>query len=165
MRGTCSDEEHYKALAETISEGNQKANAERILECLDALETETKVVYVINATRSYIRQHRGLRGITKELYFRILYIIKNILIEDIEFLIKNLKLNEVTDSDSCVALSNLGLMYITTSSSKKVKYAFNSLAYIFYDEIIKAESEDFPVIKRLEKFPTKMDMGMEVVEF
>ncbi|WP_418419667.1 hypothetical protein [Blautia sp.] len=164
LRGTCTDESYYKDLAEIIAEGNQTANAERILDCLDALETEEKVIYVINATRSCIRFHRGMTGINQSQYFRILYIIKNILLEDIEFLTEKLKLGEVLDSDSCVALENLGLMYITTSD-KEVKYAFSKLAYTFYDEVIRGDNEVLSKVEEPSEFPMKMDMGTKIVEF
>lgn len=164
FRGTCTDEDNYKKLAEIIANGDQVTNAERILDCLDAIETEIKVKYVINATRSYIRAYRGMRGLEKSLYFRMLYVIKNILLEDIDFLVSKIKLSEVSNSDSCVALESLGLMYITTSD-EEVKYAFSRLAYIFYDEVIRGDDEIIPKIEMPSNFPRKMDMRISVKEF
>lgn len=164
LLGTCTEESYYRDLSDIIADGDQTANAERILDCLDALETERKVTYVVNATRSWIRFHRGMAGINKGQYFRVLYIIKNILLEDIEFLTDKIKLGEVSDSDSCVALESLGLMYITTSD-KEVKYAFSPLAYIFYEEVIRGDDEELSKVEEPSEFPMKMDMGTKIVEF
>lgn len=75
-----------------------------------------------------------------------------------------IKLGEVSDSDSCVALESLGLMYITTSD-KEVKYAFSPLAYIFYEEVIRGDDEELSKVEEPSEFPMKMDMGTKIVEF
>ena len=163
LRGVCRCEEDIIYLAETLANGNEQENTERILECIDSLDTMSKVAYVVNATRSYIRYQRGFRGLNKTEYYRCLHIIKNILIEDIEFLANKLHLKEVQDSDSCVALDNLGLMYITTSD-ESVSYAFSRLAYKFYEEVIAGDNEKLKKIPMPDNMPQKMDLGPKFVE-
>lgn len=163
LDGVCLNEEDYKDLAETIANGNQEENAQRILDCLDSLETESKVKYLINATRSNIKFHRGMDGLDRNEYFRMIHILKNILLEDIEFLKDKLKLGEVDVNESCLALNNLGLMHVSVIGNE-TKYAFTSLAYKFYDEVIVYDDETFPRIPQPDVLPREFQIE-NVVEF
>jgi len=154
----------YKGLAETIANGNQEENARRILDCIDSVETKSKVKYLVNATRSTIKWHRGLGGLSKNEYFRMIYILKNILLEDIEFIIEKLKMKELITCESCVALYNLGLMYYTTIEDNTM-YAFSSLAYRFYEEVIKYDDENLPKILTPKEFPEEFQLPSNVVYF
>jgi len=164
LDGVCLNEEDYKGLAETIANGNQEENARRILDCIDSVETKSKVKYLVNATRSTIKWHRGLGGLSKNEYFRMIYILKNILLEDIEFIIEKLKMKELITCESCVALYNLGLMYYTTIEDNTM-YAFSSLAYRFYEEVIKYDDENLPKILTPKEFPEEFQLPSNVVYF
>lgn len=164
LQGVGFDDDDLKGLAEAMANGSQNDNAERVLDCIDSIETSSKVTYITNATRSHIKFNRGFGGLNKSEYYRMLYIIKNILIDDIEFICANLKNKEMVDSISCVALANLGLMYVSTTGDG-VKYAFSPLAYKFYEEVVVYDDESYPGVQMPDELPEKFQTGPNFIEF
>lgn len=86
-------------------EENGNDNAIRILNCIEKIDSEKKVDYMISATRSFL-----LNMIDVEEYFRILKVITETLYEDLLFLKENIiKTDKLKGNRNVLALSNAGL--------------------------------------------------------
>lgn len=124
--------------------------AQRIVSCVYALDSMAKNKYVINLSRALAN---GL--IDRQLYFRLLFILKSILDEDIKFIIDNLKHNISSDELHMEALVNLGLAYVSEIEDE-LTYAFSSLCYTFYEYAIKYDSDELEKVDKPNEMPEKM---------
>ena len=110
---------------------DKQENAKRILYCIDKVETDKKVDYLINVTRALINDIIDLSK-----YFRICNVVVNTLDEDLKFLREHIEKEEMDDRIEVQGLSSVGLMIQTVFDAGNAegyatqKYSFTKLAKI-----------------------------------
>ncbi len=109
--------------------GKQKDNSIRLLACIERAETETKIQYLINASRSLSAGFINLSD-----FFRICHQITHNLDEDLRFLQENLTKPNIPYNYSIEGLLSTGLMYQSIIDANEghegQTYSFTSLAEI-----------------------------------
>lgn len=119
-----SDEDRTAFCAKLNEEGKGQENAVRILDCVDHVDTEQKVKYIINASRSVSANFISLTD-----YFRICNAIKSNIQEDLQFLSDNIGEKDLDYSQSVQSLLSTGLMYQSVMDGNGgQKYSFTPLA-------------------------------------
>lgn len=100
-----------------------KGNAVRIIDTLDHIDTEMKVRYLINASRSVSAGFVELPD-----YFRICNAIRSVIQEDLQFLANHIAEEDVEYSDSVQSLLSAGLMYQSViDCNGNQRYSFTPL--------------------------------------
>ena len=99
---------------------DKQENAKRILYCIDKVETDKKVDYLINVTRTLINDIIDLST-----YFRICNVVVNTLDEDLKFLAEHIKETDINYSLEVNGLLRSGLINPNLANEG---YSFNSLA-------------------------------------
>lgn len=129
LSGVFLNEDDRNLLQKRLSEnGMADENAVRIIECIDKIDSQRKVQYLINATRSLMND-----AIDRISYFRICHVIKNTLEEDLLFLTQHIDAKCVLYNDSVQGLLNIGLMYQSVIDVKnEQKYSFTPFAGVLY---------------------------------
>ena len=106
------DDERQEFLREVLSDENGTyVNTRRLLQCIERIETETKIDYIVNATLALLDKEIDVGE-----YFRIVNAITNTLDEDLKYLKSQvLEGNKLrTNLSYCYAIQGLlnsGLMY------------------------------------------------------
>lgn len=162
LNGIYRDKDEGRKWASKLNDAD-KTSAQRIVSYVYELDSMAKNKYVINISRALANEF-----IDRQLYFRLFFILKSILDEDIKFIIDNLRHNVSSDEIHMEALSNLGLAYVSEigNSGDKVTYAFSDLCYIFYEYAIKYDSDELEKVNKPKKMPEKMLVKqIGIVEF
>ena len=126
LSGIDIDEDDRANFCKKLTEdGTKRENQYRLLQAIDYAETQRKIIYLINASRSL-----SANFIELPTYFRMCNAITNALPEDLEFLA-----NHILDSadfsydDTIQGLMNVGLMYQSTIGyNSLIKYKFTPFA-------------------------------------
>lgn len=119
-----SDEDRATFCAKLNEEGKGQENAIRILDCVDYIDTEQKVKYIINASRSVSANFISLTD-----YFRICNVIKSNIQEDLQFLSDNIEKKDLDYSQPVQSLLSTGLMFQSVvDGNGGQKYSFTPLA-------------------------------------
>lgn len=142
LQGISLYDEQLDLLRERFdSEGDKETNAERLLSCIDKLESRSKVQYLVNATQFLLSGE-----IEIPLYFRLCSIISNGLEEDFHFLRDNIHGSDIPYNISTQGLYTLGMMYSSIiggggadGSGGENCYSFTPLAEKFCRYAMKVE--------------------------
>lgn len=125
--------------------------------CIDKVETDKKVDYLINVTRALINDIIDLST-----YFRICNVVVNTLDEDLKFLSEHIEENNIAYQLAVQGLLTAGLI---NENLKGNGYSFNSLAeYVdkyaisFEDRIRYPNINEKPKIKEPERISIASDM-------
>lgn len=119
-----SDEDRATFCDKLNEEGKGQENAIRILDCVDHVDTEQKVKYIINASRSVSANFISLTE-----YFRICNAIKSNIQEDLQFLSGNIGKKDLDYSQPVQSLLSTGLMFQSVvDGNGGQKYSFTPLA-------------------------------------
>lgn len=104
--GDLSEDDRDTLFEKLSTEGTKEANAQRLIQIIDQVESQKKVDYIINATHSLCYSH-----INRSQYYRICNIIVTTLEEDLLYLQKNIAAHEeLCFCDEVQGLINRGLM-------------------------------------------------------
>lgn len=99
-----------------------------IIKVLDDVESEEKVSYLVNLTRSLLSNCINLDD-----YYRMVNCVKTLLIQDIKFLQDNISRKDFRNNPNIDALFLMGLMYQSelagTQEDEVDKYSFTALAH------------------------------------
>lgn len=118
-----SCEEELRVFSQKLDEdGNKRENAKRIIKIIDSIESEKKTRYVINLTRSCIAGFLSVKD-----YFRLCTVVKNTILEDLDFLSQKIKEKDLELTPETLNLSNQGLMYMSVIGTPS-EYSFLELA-------------------------------------
>ena len=110
---------------------DKQENAKRILYCIDKVETDKKVDYLINVTRALINDIIDLST-----YFRICNVVVNTFDEDLGFLRERIDNELIPECVEVQGLSSVGLMKHTVFDAGDIEgnavqlYSFTELAKI-----------------------------------
>lgn len=147
-------------LAEMLLEDKDRRKfTEYIISVVDKIETEDKIMYVINATRSLCMKYISL-----EEYYRMLHLIVRCLCNDLLFMALHIHESNMVPNESVYELLSDGLMFNSiVSENEENKYSFVPFAYklvkysIKYDEYSNTYEEAFFCDKINDKASTKIE--------
>lgn len=127
LNGVYLKEDDCATLRAKLTEnGEKQENALRLVECIDRAETQTKIRYLINATRCLL-----VNFIDHPTYFRICHAVTQSLQEDLEFLSEQIYEEDIPYSANVQGLLTAGLMYQSViDGNGDQKYSFTPLAGI-----------------------------------
>ena len=127
INGVYIEEDDCATLRAKLTEnGEKQENALRLVECIDRAETQTKIRYLINATRCLL-----VNFVDHPTYFRICHAITHSLQEDLEFLSEHIYDEDIPYSVNVQGLLTSGLMYQSViDGDGDQKYSFTPLAGI-----------------------------------
>lgn len=97
----------------------------RLIECIDRVQTQQKIQYLINATKCFINGE-----IDRETYFRICNLITYTLEEDLDFLRKNVDMVDLSYGMAVQGLLISGLMYQSAVGEEGSKYSVTPIAKV-----------------------------------
>lgn len=121
-----SPEDCAKLSAMLTEDGESTENALRLVECIDRVETQQKIRYLINATRCLLT-----RFIDRPTYFRICHAITHTLEEDLTFLKEHIFETDLQYSNYTQGLLTSALMFQSViDANGDQKYSFTPLAKI-----------------------------------
>lgn len=119
-----SDTDKNKLCAKITENGTKRDNPRRLLELIDRAETQQKVQYLINVTRSLLTDSIDLPN-----YFRICHAITHTLEEDLDFLKENIDKSDLPYNVCVQGLLTNGLMYQSViDGNGDQKYSFTIIA-------------------------------------
>lgn len=138
LNGVYLDDKDCEKLRARLMENEEnKDNVLRLVDCIDNIQTQRKMNYLINATRCLLSEF-----IDRATYFRICHIITHTLDEDLLFLRKNIKGTDFLYSSNVQGLLVSGLMFQSVfDANDEQKYSFTPLAQIIdqysisYDDV------------------------------
>lgn len=153
LSGVFTSENDRANFSKILTEnGTQKDNSIRLLACIERAETETKIQYIINASRSLLSGF-----ITLNEFFRICRQITHNLDEDLRFLQENLTKSNISYNYSIEGLLSTGLMYQSIIDANEghegQNYSFTTLAEIVdrfavsYDDVGRYPNPKEPLAK------------------
>ena len=123
LNGVYLDEEDCAKLrAKLVGDGKKGDTPRRLIECIDKVESEQKIQYLINATRCLL-----VNFIDRPEFFRICHAITHTLEEDLSFLGEHIKETDLPYDTYVQGLYTAGLMYISVAGEEQ-RYAFTPLA-------------------------------------
>ena len=124
-----SDKDRLNFSRFLTEDGTKRENSQRLLACIERVETRDKIQYLINASRSLSAGFINLSD-----YFRICHQITQNLDEDLCFLKENIINTHISYSYSIEGLLSSGLIYQSGSDANEghegQSYAFTSIAEI-----------------------------------
>lgn len=109
--------------------GRSDTHAERLLSCIDKVESHSKISYLINITNALLAGAMEL-----PLYFRLCHVISNGLEEDCCFIEAHITEKKIKNSMEVQGLTLLGLMFMSLNEGPKggMFYSFTPLGYYFH---------------------------------
>lgn len=142
LQGIALDDKQVELLRKRFeTEGDTEKNTERLISCIDKLESKSKVQYLVNATQFLLSCEIDI-----PLYFRICSIISSGLEEDFLFLGENIGKDDLPYNISTQGLYTMGMMYISIIDAGGVdgsgggnRYSFTPLAEEFCRYAMKIE--------------------------
>ena len=124
--GILSDEDKQKLIEKLSDIKNNDENEKRFLDLISKVDTDKKLVYILNATKALLNDEINL-----SIYFRICHVVINTLEEDLKFLKAHIAEKKVKYSIEVGGLMTAGIVYDSgVSESSGVRYSFNALAEI-----------------------------------
>lgn len=150
INGVYLDEKDKDKLRKKLAENeNDTENVMRLISCIDKIDTEQKINYLINATRCLINDY-----IDRNVFFRICHIIMNTVEEDLLFLQTHIvDDNESYDySINVQGLLTSGLVYTSVMDvNGHSQYAFLELAKILDQYSLSSDDVNrYPKLKKLD---------------
>ena len=121
-----TEDDRAKMRAKLTEDGAKQDNTFRLVECIDRIETQQKVQYLINATRCFLTDF-----IDRDTYFRICHAVTHTLEEDLLFLAEHISESDLPYNLYTQGLLTSGLMYQSViDANSDQKYSFTPLAGI-----------------------------------
>lgn len=119
-----SEEDRAKLRAKLTEDGSSEENSKRLLECIDRAETNQKIQYLINATRSFLTDF-----IDRTTFFRICRAITGTIDEDLLFVRDHIiEKQNFEYSQAIQGLFVSGLVTFSVIGGETTQYAFTPLA-------------------------------------
>ena len=127
LNGVYLDSDDWAKLRAKLTECGKKGdNSYRLVECIDRVETQQKIDYLINATRCLLTDLIDLST-----YFRICHAVTHTLEEDLCFLRNHIKESNLPYDQFIQGLLSAGLMYQSViDGNGDQKYSFTPIAEI-----------------------------------
>lgn len=136
--GILTDDDKQKLVEKVSSEKNKEEVGRQIIELVSNVNSNKKLAYIINATKSLAND-----AVDLPTYFRICHIISNSLDEDLRFLGEHISESEVPYSIEVSGLQTAGLVYFKSADESGIQiYAFNALAHILNECAIKFDGTE-----------------------
>lgn len=133
-----TDEDKQKLVEKVSSEKNKEEVGKRIIKLVGNVNTNKKLAYIINATKSLAND-----AVDLSTYFRICHVISNSLDEDLRFLGEHISESEVPYSIEVSGLQTAGLVYFKSADeSGNQVYAFNALANAVNEYAIRSDGTE-----------------------
>ncbi len=128
-------QDRIKFLAKHMNNKEEELS-KKLVEEIDSISDSEKIKFISNAFRSLVYDKIDL-----DLFYRIIGIIRNSLYQDLIYLRDNIKRKKLEPTIEVIALSNLGLMFMSSISNNKEqnKYDFIQLASRIVDYAILGE--------------------------
>ena len=127
--GILSDDDKQKLIEKLSDVKNNDENEKRFLDLISKVDTDKKLVYILNATKALLNDE-----ITLSIYFRICHVVINTLEEDLNFLKDHIKEIEITYSIEISGLMTTGLAYASSMKENELmNYSFTPLAKVVND--------------------------------
>lgn len=117
------DEDRAKLCAKLTANGKKHDTQARLIECIDRAETESKIQYLINATRCLLSDF-----VTLEEYFRICHAVTHTLSEDLTYLRAHIFEENLEYNNNIQGLFSSGLMYQSVLGDN-IGYSFTPVAF------------------------------------
>lgn len=147
-----SEDERADFSAKLAEEGSWEENSLRLLECIDRVETQQKVKYLVNASRCLLTGFIDLST-----YFRICNVLSQTIDEDLHFLKDHHGESNLPYSASVQGLLTSGLMYQSLINNKGDQgYSFTPFA-----ETVNRFAVDYD---NVEKYPNPLQPTQSVAE-
>ena len=136
--GILTDDDKQKLGEKVSSEKNKEEVVRKIIELVGNVNTNKKLAYIINATKSLAND-----AVELPTYFRICHTISNSLDEDLRFLGEHISESEVPYSIEVSGLQTAGLVYFKSADeSGNQVYAFNALANAVNEYAIRSDGTE-----------------------
>lgn len=141
--GILSYDDKQKLIEKLSDIKNNYENEKRFLDLISKVDTDKKLVYILNATNALLNDK-----ITLSIYFRICHVVINTLEEDLQFLKAHVNDEKIPYSVEVGGLITAGLAYHTGVDDDNIpRYSFTELAKLIHNCTITNE-----ISNRIEDF-------------